>query len=200
MFLCIYTLYTIKMYWANKEAADAATSAATTAADTLKASVSASHLDLRPLVVLSEMHLLEEPRAGRPLKAIGVLINVGKTPAVNTYVRSNSTLWTNNAPQPIDKGMRIASESHHTSEIIAPGGIGNAHFYPDPHILNAEQLAAYRSGTTRIMFVARVDYADVFSGSTDHWTKICVSFAAGHSLNEFEWCPHENEIDTEKNR
>ena len=34
--LFVYTVYTIKMYWANKEAADAATSAADTARRTLK--------------------------------------------------------------------------------------------------------------------------------------------------------------------
>jgi hypothetical protein len=168
------------------------------ATDSLEASIASSRLDLRPLVVLSKMELSEEPRVGRPISASGLIINVGKTAAIKAYTRSTVAFWSNSLPQPIPTDLSTAP--HRNSEIIAPGGVGNTHFYiTSKNILNAEQIAEYRSGASSIYLFARVDYEDVFTGSKPHWTNICVRFTAGHT-NEFAWCESQNDMDQEQTR
>jgi hypothetical protein len=80
--LAVYTIYTIKMYHANKEAADAATSAAEIAKNTLVDQKTAFEIEQRPYLVLDgPPQFLAPPVAKSEIRADVTLKNIGKTPA-----------------------------------------------------------------------------------------------------------------------
>src|SRR5438876_4919407 len=70
--LAVYTAYTIKMYYANKEAADAAASAAATAAEALNQS---RRYDLRPYVSVTKLETVGELKEGHKIKGRAEVVN-----------------------------------------------------------------------------------------------------------------------------
>jgi hypothetical protein len=79
--LVVYTVYTIKMYHANKEAADAAKYAAETASKALMAGIKATEIDER-----AWLNMASPPATiniGQPIYAPIAVLNYGKTPALH---------------------------------------------------------------------------------------------------------------------
>lgn len=76
--LAVYTLYTIKMYCANRQAANAAESAARTAASTLDV----FKIEQRPYLVLDTLSWAYPPGTAGKRTTVNVYMkNIGKTPA-----------------------------------------------------------------------------------------------------------------------
>jgi|ERR1022692_2863355 hypothetical protein len=82
LLLAVYTIYTIKMFYANRDAADAAKSAASIADATLKATQRAFRIEQRPYVVTEGPQFVQPPVAGKPTRVTVFYSNIGKTPAV----------------------------------------------------------------------------------------------------------------------
>jgi hypothetical protein len=128
--LAIYTFYTIKMYSANRQAADAATSAAITASSSLeefkKTAVEAAnneHLRLRAQLVFQEFTLHQGSH--RLLTGECIIKNVGLTPATNIRVKrirhpGRPIRQTNDVRRFLDLPPPIANPARYGPD-LAPG-------------------------------------------------------------------------------
>lgn len=175
--LAAYTWYTIKMYCANKEAADAAQSAAKAATNSVILQQSNSQIDQRAWVSVSDVKFV--PRGDEFYVSI-VLVNTGKTPAKDFTVRDAGELVPNGkiaksqeSPQP-GKG------------IIAPNGTFHT-------TLSANGYYSVHLGT--LIVHGRIDYRDVFGDA--HWTKFCYYWVPENNGKNggFAPCDEGNSID-----
>lgn len=141
----------------TKTALNASISQAKKALDT---SINNSRLDLRPWVVLSKFQISQEPEADKPFTATVYVVNSGKTPALSVDPRSGLRTWYS-ASDPPPRDFALAT-GHPNAAMLSPGGVGDEHFTTDPLTLNAAQLAAYKSGSTRIYVQIRINYSDAF--------------------------------------
>jgi Tfp pilus assembly protein PilE len=145
--LILYTAYTVGMYGANRDAANAAESAANTAEKTLKQSIQAYQVDQRAWVSVLDI----EPKNQGSFGIKIVLTNTGKTPARGFTLSAAGDVG----------GKRGSEQKLSGSGIIAPGGKFSSFMQANGSITNSTKLAVH----------GRVDYSSVFGGQ--HWTTFC---------------------------
>jgi hypothetical protein len=181
--LCVYAGYTIKIYCANKQAANAATSAANTAKESLR-------LDQRAWVFARGFLLSAEPQPNQPITVTLYLVNSGKTPALNVISKAHPSNW-NQQPPERDWSVFEGRESHG----LLPPGVSSLSIKTAPLTLT-NGLADYNSGINSIYVQAKITYLDSFA--IPHWTTVCVLHHHGRPLNEFDFCEIGNSVDEEK--
>jgi hypothetical protein len=100
LLLAVYTGYTIKMYYANKDAANAATSAATTASQSLTDSQQSFRLENRPYVVIADPgvpYFLKSTNGKVSVVRLDLAnikyTNIGKTPAGDVFALARFKTW-----------------------------------------------------------------------------------------------------------
>ena len=182
MVLIVYTAYTIKMYSANRESADAAKSAAGTATNTMNQSIDAFHLDQRAWVTLGKFKLVEEPVAGRPVKIGFSIINSGKTPAIKCttermplmgavaarrgvpeYYANSKEIWPDGSKtigRPVFMVLPIAEQDETEPWTTEPRST-----------LTPKVIREYKEKTRVLYVIAKIWYDDVFGDH--HWTTTC---------------------------
>jgi len=91
--LAVYTGYTIEMYYANRDAAEAAKSAANTAATALGDSQKSFEVENRPYVIIDgTTYFLKDEKGNTTLRTANINYkNVGKTPAQDVFIFARYT-------------------------------------------------------------------------------------------------------------
>jgi len=171
--LAVYTCYTIKMYHANKRAADAARDSSDVAAKTM-------HIDQRAWMnVVVGQAVLQD---GSPIKMPLRIVNTGKTPAYNLHgVVVINLLKESEQPDfnfgagvhprySVDGGTAIPNSPTDFAWPILPK------FVPKdkpiiPIIANDAIKSGMQNGSLYIVVYARITYDDVFGIS--HWLQFC---------------------------
>jgi hypothetical protein len=175
--LGVYTVYTIKMYCANKKAADAATRAATSAENSVTQAGNNSRLDQRAWVAVGDI----SQESQRESLVISVIFkNTGKTPAKNFVIRC--------AGEPVQKGQQPRSEEVILPGhgIIAPDGIFHS---------NLSASGGFDWKSVDLIVHGKIEYDTVFG--TPHWTKFCYYFVPSSKTGKggFAPCDSGNDID-----
>jgi hypothetical protein len=197
--LSIYTIYTIKMYCANKESADAAKSAADTAADTLNRSIEQFRIDERAWVEFDSIRIKTIYPPTPEFKAWSFRYelwpkNVGKTVARDVVARVGDIMG--GPPSPKDRGIQMFQDG-----LFKEQGTGNPVTLP---IALATVLAPNTVTRAPIMLggtepkngmyhylIGRIDYNDAFGVA--HWMKFCVAIVdASGDIRNCECCNDED--------
>jgi hypothetical protein len=206
--LLIYTIYTIKMYCANKQAADAAASAARTANQTLQSSVDAVRLDERAWVQVS----VSAPsyHINGPMTVGLHASNSGKTPSLKTTIHVATGIYSSS-----EKLEFVYSDFHegHPQVFFEPFVAFKdvPYDFPVP-VMNrsakaiaelqkpvrlTQPLLADLLAQRKFMIVyGRIDYEDVFG--VPHWMTFCGSQFANSIASPSETrkkCNAYNQID-----
>ena len=206
--LAIYTAFTIGMYCANKEAADAARSASITAENALKASKDSSQIDLRAYIGPKFIRMDRITIDASPLTANVRLTNSGRTVGTittkgllavlignlpDTKVFFNSEEWrkaTVHGPLPIFPGADHEVKQQLTADnALAFLANVDAHLPvrariplpPDP-IQTVKAMVMSRGVTVYV--IGEISYVDVFNAP--HQTGYCGKYDWAH--NEFGEC------------
>lgn len=196
LLLLAHTIFTIKMYYVNKGAADAAANAANTAKETLI-------LDQRPWVgLMGGSHVSAEIVKGSPITVTLEVQNVGKTPAleergigylanrpINTPMPNFSGCSRNGASSPVILMPSANAQIRITTD--APGSAGT------PAVLTEKDIDLIDSEQTQLFAYGCFWYKDAFS--KEHETDYCLHYVPasrkGGSANTFEACPTHNYAD-----
>jgi hypothetical protein len=207
--LAIYTGFTIAMYFANKETADAAKSAADTAAGQLDE----MRLDQRPWIIVKFTPM--QPSVNGKVFIPMVLNNTGKSPARN--IDGNVAVRLHQMNEPIDfrnPAALAAAGIHHTlwtdfkygvfapndiTSIPQPALLEAGTKYPQPMQWTQPMQDRYTHGETYIEAHGEITYDDAIG--TRHWTKLCVIITAqnyGALANIGQSCSMYNSVDDNK--
>ena len=185
--LAIYTFYTIKMYHANREAADAAKSAADAGIAAVEASRAASRLDQRAWIGTEGYSAVIN--AGVPANVTIAFRNTGKTPALQ--FRSS----VNTSPEP--KGLypdfnRLAEPK--SKGVLPPNGVNTVSVSPTKGAKLAQsEYEKVRSGELVVFIYGTAWYEDIFG--QPHWIHFC-SYV-GRDGTSVQICDTHNEVDRE---
>jgi hypothetical protein len=190
--LAVYTGYTIKMYRANKKAANAADSAARTAAQSLQ-------LDQRAWVGPNEIthpqFIVERVpvfvKVGRKTTLGVVIINSGKSPALAVESKTNikampaSETFFADYPPAETKAMD-------SLYVLQPGMRMELDSLPTGVPVSAEHVDGFKSGAWILYFYGEITYADIFR-QVRHATHFCL--ALSRDLARLGACPTYNDAD-----
>ena len=196
--LAVYTAYTIKMYCANKKAADAAYSAADTASKTLRASNRATWLDQRAWVEIATGDP-EDVHLGEPIAFKIQINNTGKTPARNFDGHLVAEIINKGSSPKVGKHGHAAA--HISIPLVVPGFHKTMQMYaralehkvPKTISLTKEIAASFTSGESYLIAWGDYSYTDVWG--VKHWTKFCDSFGSG-APSDLDECVNYNDIDS----
>jgi hypothetical protein len=170
--LAVYTFFTIRMYYANKEAADAANSAATTASSALQSSGQSFQQEQRAYIAPTQAMMSNPPLCeipGRPRVCADVHVaNSGRTPAIGVRLRRYLTFG-EHAESTI-KQMPIPE--YKTPDGGALGNIGDqwGTAFSDP-IGDAGLEKRLLDGSIPVYIYGVVQYFDIFGNY--HETGFC---------------------------
>jgi len=193
--LAVYTVYTIKMYHANRDAAYAAKSAAETAADTLNRSIEQFRIDERAWI---EIDRIERSRIGPAFRYRLYPQNVGKTAAHGVVVNAARSMQTSISLEGNADGIKRTQDGillnalppeareNPIPKVIAPNTTAIVPFVMDgqaPQIFAKDERVSY--------LIGRIDYADAFG--IKHWMKFC--FYVGEANGNLWNCHEGNEED-----
>ena len=153
----------------------------------LDASVAATQLDQRPWVYTTQFVLSNEPDVDKQFWITAYLANNGKTPALEVHTITQVSWW-HTEPPSADFDQRKAN----ISNLIPPSASGSASEESEHETMNTRQIAAYRSGPTRIYFRMKTYYRDIFKQW--HWTTTCVAHTYNKPLTTFDLCDHGNDV------
>jgi hypothetical protein len=175
--LLVYTVYTIKMYRANKQAASAATSAASTANVTLKSSQKAFELDQRAWVSPKVLHQIFAEM--QPLVIATQFDNTGKTPAVKVKTCQVAEIVENTRPsvdlscpeRAYSPGFDVIFPGNHLNRISNAAGDGGKVNISHDGLLRKSLMDELRHHAKTVYVYGRVDYCDAFK--TSHWATFC---------------------------
>lgn len=202
--LLVYTFYTIKMYCANKQAADAALSAANTAQKTLTQSVENFRIDERAWIEIGKIekiaHPPPPPQFGKIFKFGIYPKNVGKTVATNVRAHIDNTRGSisfNSDEKAIratqdqtwrdaNTGNRIATPDNPGPQSIAPGDLSVV-----PLFAGGEEPKGSGNSLRYTYILGRFDYWDAFS--VEHWKRFC--FVIYDADGNLENCQYGNDED-----
>jgi hypothetical protein len=200
--LAIYTGFTIRMYYVNKRAADAAEkaanaakSAAETAADSLAQSKTAFEIDERAWVgVVSVESLRDITNDSAPGFAVA-FVNAGKSPAFN--LRSDVQVY-------VASTLPETSPSHHTpyqtrggTTTVLPGKEGKTGYGILDHNLSIEEVTAIAHGVKFICIYGTLTYADIFTtDKAPRITRFCSVYYPGNKTVRWgvKACLKDNEM------
>src|ERR1035437_2196685 len=187
LLLAIYTFYTIKMYCANKQAADAATRAAKAAEDSVTEARNNAHLDERAWLGVD--NIPGSAKIGTFFSAIVYFKNTGKTPARNMrfWGQLDKMQSEPNAASGCGEALKISSRG-----LVAPGSF---HSIPAqtighwPKLENGWQKSLSNEGK-KIYIYGCVVYDDIFMNKL-HWLTFCSSWR--DDIHAFENCAQGND-------
>ena len=200
--LAVYTVYTIKMYSSNKEAADAATSAANTAANTLSKSIEQFRIDERAWI---EIERIERTQVSTGTDEFGAAFryrlypkNVGKTEAhsiVASAARSmqgsisleaNADNMTREQDSILLNALPKKARDNPVPRVLAPGATAVV-----PFVLDGQEPQRFSKDEWVSYLIGRIDYADDFG--VKHWMKFC--FYVGEANGNLWNCHEGNDED-----
>lgn len=178
----IYAIYTGRMYYANRDAADAATSAAKTADQTMR-------LDERAWVAVTAVNSKEPPQLNHRFTFSVHFVDTGKTPARNVIVHPNNEL--------LAKGQRADFSPDPKPErlgVLSPGSDRTIENGLDPTTIGASGMT--KSGLdylkTRTLSVhGTITYDDIFG--CHHWITYCATLKDDWS--GYSFCSENNDTD-----
>jgi hypothetical protein len=185
--LCVYAAYTIKIYRANKKAADAAKESSHTSAVTMR-------LDEKAWLIFDtdysdRLKLRKSEEIFVPIQ----LRDIGKTPArkIDGFVVIEE-LKTGDAPR-FDKSIFIPLRAG----IIWPEFPQNTMAMErtsekKPVIATSQKMDQYAKGDLAFAVWGRITYEDIFHES--HWTQFCHTISSKPSAHSKQ-CADYNEID-----
>jgi hypothetical protein len=170
LLLLVYTIYTIKMYFANRDAADAAKSAADTAAKTMR-------IDQRAWI--SPRLLNSVFKKDQPLAIAIEFDNTGKTPAIHVQtcvvaepVESSRKDVDISCPESSKSpGFNIIFPNGHIDRLANATGQGGKTNIDPQGLLREPFMKELRGWKTIVYVYGRVDYWDVFK--EPHWSTFC---------------------------
>jgi hypothetical protein len=191
LLLLAYTIYTIRMYYANKDAADAAKSSADTASRSLL-ETNRSWIEIRlggegdkPRTV--KKILADLKSLALPL----VFTNIGKFPIKDILIEGNVEVIDSSEPVSFHPASAHFNKNHSKEgmNILFPSRSGDflaAAFpkfgegteTPNPSELNERDKKGLADGSKYVMVFARGTFRDAFG---KHWVEFCepIMFAAG---------------------
>jgi hypothetical protein len=189
--LAIYTTYTIKMYHANKEAADAASSAAATAKSTLDASNQSFKQQERAYVATTNAVMSNPPICSFP-GGMRVCVDVhcansGRTPAVGIRLHRYATFG-KNAERTI-KDMKIPTYTHPDGTML--GNVGDQWGTAPTDPVDTATATKLVNADVPVYIYGVVQYFDVFGEY--HETGFC--YARVFHGNAFISCEYGNWFD-----
>ena len=196
--LAVYTCFTILMYFANKTAANAAKTAAGAAVmqvgiagRSLDAAIQQFHLEQRAWVSVPRFILDREPTENGSITVLCVLVNSGKTPALNTRDQFRLSIRPDQPAEPDWTKAKISAP------LVLPPEVSPNSFWIPAKQDAIPKLAAdlYKAGINKIWVRTFVSYSDVFG--RPHWVKTCSFHTVGMPLNDFTGCDDGNAVDTE---
>jgi hypothetical protein len=187
--LAVYAFFTILMYCANRDSADAAKSAADTAQKTLTQSIEAFRIDERAWVEIEPIKpTLLSPADAKFSATFTCNIypkNVGKTIATDVVVKaedssSGEELGSNRTEMAnvqdnylLDKftwtgtGKPVHVAQNPVPKVLAPNTVSAA-----PFRLTCQAPQVFSNGTQVLHYlIGRIDYCDQFQ--VRHWKKFC---------------------------
>jgi len=176
LLLAVYTLYTIKMYRANKKAADAATRAATAAEEQGKL----AYVEERAWVGAGRPSLMykRSPQKGETVPPLSELLavrvkvtNTGRTPAINLRIGATGAI--------VPQGQGIVATNSHQYDYSLMGNLPpNGDAYKEitikeiwPDVLTKGDIAILTSPrpTHRLFVLGMGSYNDVINPKIKHW-------------------------------
>jgi hypothetical protein len=176
-----YTYFTIRMYSANKQSADAATSAAKTAEQTMR-------LDQRAWIAVTAINSKQPPQINQKFAYSVHFIDTGKTPASNVVVYPGDEL--------IDKGQKpnFSISTPVRLGVLSPGSERTYENGPVPatrkiSTMTGGDLAVLRTKTLSIH--GKITYDDIFG--CHHWITYCASLKDDWS--GYVFCAENNDTD-----
>jgi len=188
--LIVYTIFTIKMYFVNKKAAQAAEDAATAASRAVDMAKKTMMLDERAWVAVPAVNGVK-PGVGQKMKYTVHFINTGKSPARNVVIYQGDELLAieqqpnfSKETKPIRLGV-LSPGSERTFESY----IGMADQTPE---LNAMGIEFLKQRTLSIH--GRVTYDDIFG--CHHW----ITYAAymRDDWSGYSFYPKHNDTDSDQ--
>lgn len=224
--LAVYTGYTIKMYYANKEAAEAAKSAAATADATLK-EIQKGGTDTHDLAVAAGKQAAAAKSAAENAKqSLQTTIETFHLDqrawvAVSRFLLSNEPeadkeikvdFWlvnTGKTPakdEVLQSALFVAPHRPPMTKFVIPK-ISMSRFILTPGTTNQfgstdswkvpePNLGQYLKKSQFLYFHAILRYTDVFQ--KDHWTTVCAIHTYGRPLDEFIYCEEGNAMDSDE--
>lgn len=202
--LVVYTAYTIKIYSASKESADAAKSAAIVATKALNASIEQFRTDERAWVEIDRIErTMVSPRDNKFGATFRYRLyprNVGKTSAHDITVSAARNMMGDIGLESNADNMRRAQDLLLDRSPSGPGPVEN----PVPRVLAPETTAAvpfvmdgqepqiFARSEWASFLVGRIDYSD--NWGIKHWMKFCFYVANGNG--ELWNCHAGNEEDS----
>jgi hypothetical protein len=207
--LGVYTLYTIKMYRANKKAAEAAKSAADTASSALIESQKSFKLEQRPYLVPQPNGapgFVQLPVAGSTARASLTFINVGHSPAQLAIAFARMTRLAVK-PKTFPRGLAVIDRIFKEIEAnaakpdnpnfvlprqdVAPGSTWFITKELDSPLL-PDEVAELPSGEHfALLYLGLIKYTDPFGQKLE--TEFCW-FWFGTDPNTWHYCPIHNVI------
>jgi Ca2+/Na+ antiporter len=192
--LCLYAAYTIKIYYANQQAADSAKKTATEIQRQMR-------IDERPWLKIATfgepgIQMPGKILVGQPLKIPFEIKNLGKTAA--RQVQAGFLIQiTPNGESPHIKGVK-PSDIFETGVIYPTASLKkqavrvkmNSSGSVTVDLIMPEELREIRTGAAHVTFSGKVWYSDIFGVS--HWTQFCAQFFVASTDSE---CSEFNDVD-----
>jgi hypothetical protein len=200
--LAIYTGYTVKMYCANKQAADAATSAAKTAKDTLITSS-------RPWLGLDGTVTTDVLEKSPIFKIAGhyTIKNFGQGPAIRFFAFSEP-VWDSEGENYMTIGRSACNiPIQFITNTRNPGPMGSILFPAQTHPQGIGDGGPWRGNASapnvkHIWVVGCIAYLDQFKAL--HWTRFCVeSSYFAKAINKdtpLQFCALYNDTEEDQNK
>lgn len=201
--LLFYTIYTIRMYYANKEAADAARAAANIASQALKSSNDSFQTNERAWIGVTSANSSEvQPDAKTTIFL--TISNTGKTPGIIEGGMGGCKLEVRYAPVPKDE--TYPSSRKRSRMVLFPNGFltivqryaGEAEMsaatatIQATHFMTKREFSIVRSGKARLVAHGVINYIDAFQRR--HFTEFCFQWDRD-SPPTWEACPEHNNAD-----
>lgn len=167
--LVVYAIYTIKMYYANKEAADAAKTSSDNA-------VTFFRDDQRAWMGVTKAEITQYYPS--PFRAIVEFTNSGKTPAINIEHTITTTLYFSHLPEPTPQDEAIAKSSFVKEGAVPPQGTRSFSLNEsDPGEATVNKLLSLTHGlleakSSFLYLFGELRYDDVYG--RPHYTTFCV--------------------------
>lgn len=189
--LAVYTFFTVRMYYANKKAADAAASAASTAARALQSSTKSFHEEQRAYVAPTYAAMSNPPKCqfpGPTRICVDVHVaNSGRTPAIGIRIHRYATFGKN--AEATIKAMRVPEyKSPDGNEL---GNVGDQWGTAATKPVREATAKHLEDGSLPIYIYGVVQYFDIFGNY--HETGFCYERAMASTA--FISCDYGNWFD-----
>lgn len=199
--LAVYAGFTIAMYYANKQAADAATMAAEAAqcsadiaARALDSSNEALHLTERAWVGIERIDGNVHLGRDEPLSIDVTIVNSGREPALKLEIATQVGCVPKDSIPPMNYTKRDAAKYGHF--VLVPGQEFHGHPPPDKNSKNvcaSPEAELVRTGKGFFYILGTIYYEDTFK--LPHHTDFCGSLIAEDPAKGYRPCLFHNDAD-----